>query len=144
MSKFSQHAVCGFGAAVLLGLSGCAVMDQHHRVADWPELKVVEHHVSNQEMRDRCSPYVGNGMSPMGCTLFFLDQREAHIYVSKDFPSQPTLEHERLHAAGYDHVGSGSMQAILKNWKASNRQQIAVRPLGLDAGTPLGGDVLIQ
>jgi hypothetical protein len=144
MSKLSQHAVWGFGAAVVMGLSGCAVMDAHQRVAEWPELKVVEHHVSNQEMRDRCVPYVGFGMSPMGCTLFFLDQREAHIYVSKDFPSQPTLEHERLHAAGYDHVGSGSMQAILKNWNAQNRQQIAARPQTFDADKSLGGDIVVQ
>ena len=138
MVKFAQRAVCGLGAIVLIGVSGCSVIDGHQRVADWPELKVLEHHVSNQEMRDRCSPYVGFGMSPMGCTLFFLDQREAHIYVSKDFPSQPALEHERLHAAGYDHVGSVSMQGILKNWKALNQHQVAAGP---HAPEPLGAVV---
>ena len=144
MSKLAQHAVRGFGAAVLIGLSGCAAMDGHQRVAGWPQLEVIEHHVSNHEMRDRCSPYVGFGMSPMGCTLFFLDQGEAHIYVSRDFPSQSTLEHERLHAAGYDHVGSSSMQAILKNWNAQNRPQVAARALAFDAGPPLSRDVVIQ
>jgi len=66
--KLAQSAVCGFGAAVLMGLSGCATIDSHLRVVDWPELKVVEHHVSNQEMRDRCGPYVAAWMSPEGCT----------------------------------------------------------------------------
>jgi hypothetical protein len=142
MIKFPQRAVRGFGAVVLMCLSGCSVIDGHQRVADWPELKVVEHHVSNQEMRERCHPYVGLGMSPMGCTLFLLDQREAHIYVSKDFPSQPVLEHERLHAAGYDHVGSVGMQAILKNWRARN--QVALRPAAFDTGEPLARDIQIQ
>ena len=104
-------------------------MDSHERVAGWPELKVVEHHVSNQEMRDRCDPYVAAWMSPQGCTLFFLDLGEAHIYVSKDFPSALVLEHERLHAAGYDHVGSVGMQVILKDWKARIRPQVAAGPL---------------
>jgi hypothetical protein len=126
MIRFLQRAVCGFGAVVSLGLAGCSTIDTHVRVADWPELKVVEHHVSNREMRDTCAPYVGLWMSPMGCTLYFLDQREAHIYVSEDFPSRAVLEHERLHAAGYDHVGSDGMQAMLKDWRARNR--VAARP----------------
>ena len=79
-------------------------------------------------MRDRCNPHVGAGMSPMGCTLFFLDQREAHIYVSKDFPSAAVLAHERLHAAGYDHVGSVGMQAIVRDWKARSQPQVAAGP----------------
>ena len=69
MFKHQQRAVLGFAALALAGLSGCAVVDSHHRVADWPELKVIEHHVSNREMRDRCAPYVGTFMSAQGCTL---------------------------------------------------------------------------
>jgi hypothetical protein len=99
------------------GLAGCTVMDQHTRVPGWPELKVIEHHVANAEMRDRCSRYAPPLSLTMGCTVFYLDHSEAHIYVSKDFPSQWVLEHERLHAAGYDHVGSKSMQRLLENWK---------------------------
>ena len=137
MSKLLQRAVCGLGCAVLMGLSGCATMDSHERVAGWPELKLVEHHVSNQEMRDRCDPYVGPMMSPEGCTLFFFDLGEAHIYVSKEFPSQPVLEHERLHAAGYDHAGSASMQGILKDWQANSKRQVAAGPQALDTGKPL-------
>ena len=128
MFKHQQRAVCSFAALALACLSGCAVMDSHERVAGWPELKVVEHHVSNQEMRDRCNPYVGPLMSAQGCTLFFLDLREAHIYVSKDFPSPSVLEHERLHAAGYDHVGSVGMQTIVRDWKARNQRQVAAGP----------------
>jgi hypothetical protein len=98
-------------------LPGCTVMDHHTRVPGWPELKVVEHHVANAEMRDRCSRFVSPFMTTEGCTLFYLDRSEAHIYVSKDFPSQWVLEHERLHAAGYDHIGSNAMRRMLEDWK---------------------------
>ena len=125
MIKLQQRAVLGFAAFTLACLSGCATMDSHQRVAGWPELKVVEHHVSHVEMRNRCDPYVAAWMSAEGCTLFFLDLGEAHIYVSKEFPSQPVLEHERLHAAGYDHAGSVGMQGILKDWKARDKRQVA-------------------
>jgi hypothetical protein len=116
-------------AAALIGisvsLSGCAVINQHERVAGWPDLKVVEHHVSNEEMRDRCMRFMAPYMSPEGCTVFYLDQAEAHIFVSKDFPSQHVLEHERLHAAGYDHIGSDNMRRILARWKERQRTQHA-------------------
>ena len=52
MFRQQQRAVLGFAALVVAGLSGCAIMDSHERVAGWPELKIIEHHVSNQEMRD--------------------------------------------------------------------------------------------
>jgi quinol monooxygenase YgiN len=104
-------------AAAALLLSGCSVIDSHKRVEGWPELKIVEHHVSTREMRDRCTKYVGPLMSPEGCTVFYLDRAEAHIYVSQDFPSAYVLEHERLHAAGYDHIGSEHMARVLENWK---------------------------
>jgi hypothetical protein len=110
-----------------VSLSGCAVINQHAPVAGWPDLKVVEHHVSHQEMRERCVRFMAPGMSPEGCTLFYLDQNEAHIYVSKDFPSQHVLQHERLHAAGYDHIGSENMQRMLARWKAKQRTQQAAK-----------------
>lgn len=111
--------------AVCLSLNACAVIDTHERVAGWPELKVVEHHVSQEEMLARCRRFVPPYMTPEGCTIFYLDHNEAHIYVSKDFPSQRVLEHERLHAAGYDHIGSDNMKRILERWQARQRSQHA-------------------
>jgi hypothetical protein len=105
-------------AAATVLSSACTIIDGHKRVEGWPELKVVEHHVSNEEMRERCARYVGPFMSPEGCTLFYFDRSEAHIFVSKDFPSPRVLEHERLHAAGYDHIGSDGMQRMLDRWRA--------------------------
>jgi hypothetical protein len=122
-----MKARCGLSGVLLAAgalLSGCAVIDSHKRVEGWPELKVVEHHVSTEEMRERCIKYVGPLTSPEGCTLFYLDRGEAHIYVSKDFPSAFVLEHERLHAAGYDHIGSDGMQQMVERWRARNESRL--------------------
>lgn len=109
-----------FATAVLAGgLAGCSVMNTHQPVPGWPQLKVVEHHVSHAEMRDRCARFVSPFSFPEGCTLFYLDRREAHIYVSGDLPSPGVLEHERLHAAGYDHVGSTNMLRVLQAWRTT-------------------------
>ena|SRR6266850_2277521 len=124
MSK-KRSAVSGVTGAVLAGclaLGGCAIpVNQHVRVADWPALKVYEHHVDERELRDRCSPFMGPLASPQGCTVFMFDQRQAHIFVSRDFPSESILEHERLHASGHDHIGSSVMQGMWQTWKVRNQ-----------------------
>ena len=111
-------------AALLLAclpLGGCAsfVIDSHTKVPDWPALKIVEHHVAEAEMRDRCVLYAPLFTSPQACTLFYFDRHEAHIFVSKEFPSARVLEHERLHAAGYDHFGSDAMARLWRGWQAN-------------------------
>jgi hypothetical protein len=102
-------------------LSGCTIIDRREPVPGWPALKVVEHHVAHDEMRDRCSPTVSAFFAAEACTYFDFDKSEAHIYVSKDFPTDWVLRHERLHAAGYDHFGSSSMREMLESWKKSKR-----------------------
>ena len=115
------------GTMVLAGalLAGCSVIDKHERVAGWPDMKVIEHHVPHAEMRDRCSRFVSVWSTPEGCTLFYFDKGEAHIYVSAEFPVAWVLRHERLHALGYDHVGSRNMQRAVERWRA---QQHASSP----------------
>jgi len=99
-------------------LSGCAIMiDTQNRVPGWPELKVVEHHVAHEEMYERCRQFVPAYSAPEACTVYYFSRSEAHIYVSKEFPNDWILRHERLHAAGYDHVGSTAMQQMLEAWK---------------------------
>ena len=108
-----------FRLAVLsAALAGCAAIDRSQPVPGWPELKVVEHHVTRDEMLAQCQHLSRNGV-PEGCTLYYLDRNEAHIYVRNDFPGRWVLEHERLHAAGYDHVGSTAMRRMLETWKTS-------------------------
>ena len=100
--------------------AGCSVIG-HERVEGWPALEVVEHYVPHAQMRDRCAPYVGFGMSPEACAEFDLVHRKCHIWFSADFPPQKfIIEHERMHCAGYDHVGSSNMARFLEQHVARN------------------------
>lgn len=103
---------------LLAAAAGCTTIDQHVRVADWPELMVFEHQVPNAEMYARCNKYVGVLMTPLGCTEFNFASGEAHIWVTPGFMMNTVLEHERLHAAGYDHVGSDEMARLWHGWQA--------------------------
>jgi hypothetical protein len=106
------HAVLAVLAA------GCAI--GHQRVEGWPKLEIVEHYVPHAEMRDRCKPYVGWGMEPAACAEFDLARGKCHIWFSADFPPQKVIiDHERLHCAGYDHIGSTNMQRFLDQHLAS-------------------------
>ncbi len=98
--------------------SGCALIDPTNRVEDWPQLKVVEHDLPYAEMYKACQPYIGPWDAPLACTVFYLDSGEAHIYVAKGLKFGPIVEHERMHAAGYDHYGSTHMKEVLAGWKA--------------------------
>jgi hypothetical protein len=94
-------------------LPACATVD-HQRVEGWPELEIVEHYVPHREMQDRCVRYVGFGMAPEACAEFDLAARKCHIWYSADsLPVGFVRKHERLHCAGYDHVGSAAMQQFL-------------------------------
>jgi hypothetical protein len=104
--------------AILAALAAGCAMD-HQRVEGWPALRIVEHYVPHAEMRDRCVRYAGFGMSPEACAEFYLDRNECHIWLSADFPPQKfVVEHERLHCAGYDHIGSTNMAQALSRHQA--------------------------
>jgi hypothetical protein len=100
-------------------VAGCSSIDHHQRVDGWPALEIVEHHVPHAEMRDRCSRYVSFGASPEACAEFDLVARKCHIWYSAEFPPQRFIvQHERLHCAGYDHIGSTGMEQHLKQYLA--------------------------
>ena len=108
-----MRKMLAFAAALA---AGCATMD-HRRLEGWPALEVVEHRVPHAEMRDRCSRYVGFGMSPEACAEFDLAEGKCHIWYSADFPPQRfIIQHERLHCAGYDHAGSTGMARLLHQY----------------------------
>jgi hypothetical protein len=91
-------------------------------VSGWPELKIIEHHVSHREMRDRCMPYMGVGMSPEGCAEFNFAQSRCDIWLSADFPPPRfVVEHERQHCLGFEHAGETELRAILANLRASQK-----------------------
>jgi hypothetical protein len=102
-------------------ISACSVIGGE-RVEGWPELKIVEHHVSHREMRDRCMPYMGFGMTPEGCAEFNFAQSRCDIWVSADFPPPAfVLDHERQHCAGFEHAGETELRQILANVRAAQR-----------------------
>jgi hypothetical protein len=108
--------------------AGCSVIG-HERVEGWPALQVVEHYVPHAVMRDKCAPYAGFGMSPEACAEFDLVHRQCHIWFSADFPPQKFIvEHERMHCAGYDHVGSTNMARFLQQHHARNGGSAAAGP----------------
>lgn len=124
---------CSIGTLLIAGAAGCATIDSHERIAGWPELKVVEHRVSFDEVRARCKKYAGPLMTPLGCTEFHFARSEAHIYVTPELAMDSVLEHERLHAAGYDHVGSDNMRRLWQAWQAGHRAVAASATAGVAA-----------
>ena len=123
MKKTFARSICTLLFAV--AASGCALIDRNNRVEDWPPLKIVEHDLPYAELYKACQPYIGPWDAPLACTVFYLDAGEAHIYVAKGLKFGPIVEHERMHALGYDHYGSTHMKEVLAHWKAQKAAQAA-------------------
>jgi hypothetical protein len=118
LARFLRRAAA---AGALLGACGCTLIG-HERVSDWPRLEVLEHYVPHAEMRSRCGQYAGFGMSPEACAEFDLARGRCDIWYSADFPPPPpVIAHERLHCAGYDHIGESSLRAMLARYRAAER-----------------------
>jgi hypothetical protein len=102
-------------AALLVPLAAaCAATIGHEKVEGWPQLQIFEHYVPHAQMRNRCMRYVGFGTTPIACAEFSLAALRCDIWFSADFPpSRAIVEHERLHCAGYDHIGQTTMKDLL-------------------------------
>lgn len=113
------YLIGGFLAGIVVcAFKGCTTIDAHAKVEGWPELRVIEHHVPHHVMRDRCAKYVAFGAYPEACAEWNLIERTCNIWFSADFPpSKSVIEHERLHCAGYDHIGSTYMRDFLARFK---------------------------
>lgn len=123
-----RHRRIAFLAGIipLAAVAGCTLIG-HEKVPDWPNLKVREHYVAHHIMRDKCSKYVGFGMSPEACAEFNLNAGTCDIWYSSDFPPGPSvIDHERMHCRGYDHIGGGVLTRLLAQWR---RQQQPASPL---------------
>jgi hypothetical protein len=58
-------------------------------------------------------------MVPLACAEFNLATRTCHFWYSAESPTPGFIrKHERLHCAGYDHIGSTSMQRFLDQYTA--------------------------
>jgi len=112
----------GHASMVLLAmvLTACTVVG-HQKVAGWPRLEIVEHYVPEAQMRERCTKYVGFGMSPQACAEFDFARNRCDLWFSSDFPpSRAMVEHEHLHCQGHDHIGMGTMAGILSRYRGED------------------------
>lgn len=98
---------------LVFSLGACTTIG-HEPVEGWPKLEVIEHHVPHHVMRDHCAKYAPWGSYPEACAEFNLAEGRCDLWFSADFPPpQAFIEHERLHCAGYDHVGEENMSRLL-------------------------------
>ena len=56
----------------------------------------------------------GAAALPLACAEFNLVARRCDIWLSQSFAPRAIVEHERMHCAGYDHVGSTNMKRFLE------------------------------
>jgi len=104
-----------------LALSGCTVVG-HVKVDDCPPMKVVEHHVSVGAMLEQCYTPLplwmkAIGSFPFACASLRFQEQRCDIYVVAN-SDDVFLEHERLHCACYDHVGSTGIKDAITRWRA--------------------------
>jgi len=107
-------------ALAALALCACTSIDTHHRVAGWPELRVIEHYVDDGDMRRRCSKYVSFGMVPNACAEFDFAHGECHVWYSEEYPPLPgVIKHEWAHCQGYEHPTDNALAAALARYQRS-------------------------
>ena len=117
--RLASRALLALACALAAG--ACTTVDTHEKVAGWPELRVVEHHVSEVTMLRRCAKYVAVGMLPLACAEFDFRGAVCHVWYSADFPPSPTvMAHERLHCQGYDHPGARTLRDVLERYKLNS------------------------
>jgi hypothetical protein len=118
IGRMKRHAATALLFPLFLSLGACTSIG-HEKVEGWPQLTVVEHYVPHHVMRDRCVKYTSFGTSPEACAEFNLSEARCDLWFSADFPPPKAfIEHERMHCAGYDHVGENNMRALLARWNA--------------------------
>jgi hypothetical protein len=114
-AAFRRGYALGFlSALILVSIFGCTTIDQNNRVEGWPEMDIVEHKVSFDDVQTKCGAYVGWGQWPMACATFYFRQAKCVIWYAFDW----SLEHERQHCLGFDHIGSNDMRAMLRDWRS--------------------------
>ena len=102
--------------AALAAVSGCATMiDEHRRIADWPEVEVRDNVVSFAEVIRRCSKYTSPlSWPPLACAEIHFDTKVCNIWRMEGADSY-VMEHEAAHCNGYQHPGDDT---LAQAWKA--------------------------
>lgn len=108
---------------IVLLLSGCTTIGHQPPPADWPQLEVIKHRVSNVEMRDQCARYV---TMPIACAIVTFWRNVCHIYLDVDNTTDEIEEHEDMHCKGWDHMG----ETIFRDaWEAYKRGTTTIIPI---------------
>jgi hypothetical protein len=116
--------------AIVSGFYGCAVID--YRAGPVPGLEhmtVEEHYIGASEIHARCARCGTREFeSPLACTCINFATNHAVIWLPAN-ASPSTIEHERAHAAGYDHT-DGELRRRYQSWQASGRSRVTVNNRG--------------
>jgi hypothetical protein len=116
-------------AIAAASLAACTATISHEKVAGWPALEVVEHHLPHQQMLARCARWA-QGMTPLACAEFDFTAARCDIFYSAERPpSRAIVAHERLHCQGHDHAGESAMREHLARYRA---WQSAANKIGTD------------
>lgn len=103
-------------------LNGCTVIDKSTAPpADWPRLQVTETLVGTLDMIVRCYKHLPLGMMllggiPLACAEIDLNAGTCTIWYASITPTQ-SLDHEREHCDGHDHVGESTLRDFFARWK---------------------------
>lgn len=111
----NRRAAC----LVVLFLAGCS-FNSSRPVEGWPELTVVEHNVSQDEMRHRCVQYMPAGMTPLACAQFNFAASRCDIWYGRLWLLRAiVVAHEREHCRGYQHAGEHHLEQVLRDYRAA-------------------------
>ncbi|HUQ24151.1 MAG TPA: hypothetical protein VM140_00675 [Burkholderiales bacterium] len=108
-------------AALLLSVlaTGCSTTSDK-RVEGWPELAIVEHNVSDDEISARCSPYTRPGRRALACAEYHFGESRCDIWYGSLWLLRPiVVAHERSHCRGYGHAGENRMEEALRSYRAA-------------------------
>jgi hypothetical protein len=105
-----------YRAAVLAAtLSGCTIIDAHRGPPeDWPPLAVVERRASFLDVQRACNPDMPLLASLLvgvylGCARIHFDASLCEVWLLEDADAA-TAAHERMHCAGFDHIGGSVLR----------------------------------
>jgi len=71
---------------ILFILSGCTFYGTPVRIDNWPDLRIVEHRVSQDVVRDECSKYAPWWAVAGGCAIYY--RTECHVWASEDWVAE--------------------------------------------------------
>ena len=83
MSLWTRFWCCLGMCAIFILLVGCTTFGgEPEQIENWPSLKIVEHRVSEVEMRDACQRYAPAFGFAHACAIYY--PTECHVWATND------------------------------------------------------------